>query len=153
MNNLAQLNGGEMENWQQLMNSGNQHFKEAAWLDAQYCYQQAVSLIESEWSHQLSDRELLFAWIAGMHNLAHLYESQQQSEMALHYLKHAHKQVQTLSADESVIAEVRSSAFNSLSLTIPPLLDFAKRHPICDDCVSALEETAASLGGQSSALH
>mgnify|MGYP000742620968 CR=1 FL=1 len=141
-----------MENWQQLRNSGNQHFKEAAWLDAQYCYQQALSLIESELSQQLSDRELLFAWIAGMHNLAHLYELQQQSETALYYLKLAHKEVQTLSADESVAVEVRRAAFNSLSITIPPLLDFAKRHPICDDCLSALQETAALVGGQSAAI-
>ncbi|MEZ9196543.1 DUF2753 family protein [Shewanella sp. 10N.286.54.B9] len=142
-----------MENWQQLMNSGNQHFKDAAWLDAQYCYQQAISLIESEWSHQLSDRDLLFAWIAGMHNLAHLYESQHQSELALHYLKYAHEKVKSLSRSDSVCETVRSSAFQSLSLTIPPILDFAKRNPICDDCVLALEKTAALLGAQSSSVH
>ncbi|WP_108944327.1 DUF2753 family protein [Shewanella halifaxensis] len=142
-----------MENWQQLMNSGNQHFKEAAWMDAQYCYQRAVAMIESQWSHQVSDRELLFGWVAAMHNLAHLFECQDKTEAALHYLKNAHQEVQSLSDDRSVSDEVRSSAFQSLSLTIPPLLEFAKRHPICDDCISALEQTAEKIGMRQTSLH
>ncbi|MCL1138852.1 DUF2753 family protein [Shewanella pneumatophori] len=142
-----------MENWQQLMTSGNQHFKEASWMDAQYCYQQAVAMIENQWSHQVSDRELLFAWVAGMHNLAHLNECQDKTEVALYYLKNAHQEVQSLSNNESVADEVRSCAFQSLSLTIPPLLEFAKRHPICDDCISALEQTAEQIGMKQTPLH
>lgn len=150
---MYNYSGGEMKDWQQLMSSGNQYFRDASWIDAQCCYQQAVSMIESQWSHKVDDRELLFAWVAGMHNLAHLYECQNQSDIALHYLKNAHQEVQSLSTNETVCEEVRSSAFQSLSITIPPLLDFAKRHPMCDDCVSALEQTADVIGMRSSAIH
>jgi len=153
LNNPAQLNGDEMKDWQQLMRSGNQYFQGADWLDAQYCYQQAISLIEDKWSDQFNDRELLFAWIAGMHNLAHVYESQQQREMALYYLKLAHEKVHALSLDESIAVELRSTAFTCLSLTTPPLLSFAKRHPICDDCVSRLERSVALCGGENTIVH
>ncbi len=67
--------------------------------------------------------------------------------------KNAHQEVQSLSDDRSVSDEVRSSAFQSLSLTIPPLLEFAKRHPICDDCISALEQTAEKIGMRQTSLH
>lgn len=142
-----------MEKWQDVMQSGNQHYKESAWIDAQYCYQLAVSMIETQWSTEEGDRQLLFAWIAGMHNLAHLHERQQQSEMALHFLKNAHEKVLQMSSDNALSDHIRSSAFQSLSLTIPALLDFAKRHPICDSCVDALEQSAERIGAGTAQLH
>ncbi|PKH57619.1 hypothetical protein CXF83_18095 [Shewanella sp. Choline-02u-19] len=59
-------------------------------------------MIETQWSTEEGDRQLLFAWIAGKHNLAHLHERQQQSEMALHFLKNAHEKVRQMSSNDAL---------------------------------------------------
>lgn len=129
-----------MHQWQELLKIGNQFFNNASLMDAQMYYEDAVHLIEYEWSQDNSNPELLFGWVAAMHNLADLYEKQTANSKALNYLKRAHEQVFIVANDPQQTPSMQMLGLRASSITMKKLMAFAQQNDICDDCLDAIEK-------------
>ena len=142
-----------MQIWQTLMREGNDCFDQCAWLDAEQYYNKALALIELDWQEDRNNVELLLAWIAGLHNLSTLFEEQGDSELALRYLTLPHQWMLALSQDDSIPDELQAMAMRAIKITLMPLLEFSKNHPICEQCYHALQATKDWLTSPAQTLH
>lgn len=128
-----------MQSWKVLMESGNHCFNEKSWLDAELYYQNAIEEIKQHWENEPENEELLMGWISGQHRLAALYEEQGQHYTALRYLTMPHQWMMSLMRGESVSTSFKALATQAVKTTLIPLLDFSRRHPICESCFDALQ--------------
>ncbi|SFC28570.1 hypothetical protein [Pseudoalteromonas denitrificans] len=130
-----------MENWQNMMKTGNAFFEQCAWFDAQFYYQNAISHIETIWPSDPYNIQLLQGWICGMHNLSALFEIQGDLRSALNYLKIPHEHMFSLAQDGNQTESMQLIALKALKITLNPLLEFSQKHPICAPCLKSLQET------------
>ncbi|WP_034835743.1 hypothetical protein [Endozoicomonas numazuensis] len=64
-----------MGSWKEKICQGNNCFNEQHWHLAEKAYLDAANELEQEWFTNLTDVQLMMAWMANMHNLATLYET------------------------------------------------------------------------------
>ena len=129
-----------MEVWQGLLKSGNVSYDNEQWLQAEDYYQEALSHLDSLWSQDYENIQLLLGWISGFHNLSVLYEVQGKSQTALHYLMVPHQRMVELSQESGFSEELQLIAMHALKITLMPLLAFSKKYPTCDACMASLPQ-------------
>jgi len=139
--------------WQDFINHGDACSKQYRWLDAEQYYFNAIDLIEQEWANDREDFQLMMAWINSLHKLSALFEVQDQHKAALRYLTMAHQWPLTSLQNESLSPSFRAKLMHALTVTLSPLLDFSEHYPICENCLEALEATAAWLNEEPQVLH
>jgi hypothetical protein len=127
-----------MFQWQKLLRQGNNNYREANWLQAEYCYRKAESLLDNLWQQDQNNEELLLAWVCTAHNLATLYEQQGDYRLSLQYLMVPHQRMLMLSKEEPNSKSIMMTAIRSLAITLNPLLIFRQKHTLCEDCYNAM---------------
>ena len=127
-----------MQYWQELLTKGNQYFHQKNWTEAENYYREAESLLDTQWDNDRNNEGILMAWICSTHNLATLYEKQNEHTVALQYLLIAHKRVFNLAQIGQSNEVLRLIAMKSLKITLTPIILFKKKYPICQDCMMAL---------------
>ena len=142
-----------MQTWKVLVENGNSCFDSKSWEDAEFCYQNAVEQIKQQWENDPENEELLMAWISVQHNLAAVYEEQGQHYTALRYLTMPHQWMMALLRGESVSDTFKSLATKAVKVTLIPLLDFSRRHPICESCFDALQISPEWLAATQPTIH
>ena len=142
-----------MEVWQILLLKGNDSFNRLELPLAEEYYHQAIECLEQKWYANIEDSDLLMAWISAFHNLAVLYEAQEQPKMAFRYLQIPHQRMAELSQQSQYSEDLQSIALLSMKLTLMPLLAFSKKHPACDDCLSSLNKMAMALNASQPIMH
>jgi len=142
-----------MQTWKVLMENGKSCFDSKSWQDAEFCYQNAVEKIKQQWENDPENEELLMAWISAQHNLAAVYEEQGQHYTALRYLTMPHQWMMSLLRGESVSDTFKSLATKAVKVTLIPLLDFSRRHPICESCFDALQVSPEWLADTQPTIH
>ena len=129
-----------MNDWRSFLSTGNKFFNSASFSTAQTMYEHAINAIEQQWQAEPNNPELLFGWIAGMHNLAELYQKQQQNELALMFLRHTHEQVSELINHPEQTPMMQMLALRASNITVSKLMLFAKQHNICTDFIKSPEK-------------
>jgi len=142
-----------MRQWQRLLSDGNECFDNEKWRQAEYFYKEAASYLDVLWSADISNVELLMAWIGACHNLAVLYEKQGNPRVSLEYLLIPHHRMLTLSKSEEHCEDMQLIALKALKLTFMPVLLFSKKHSICTDCQQALKEFKTQLDENQGMIH
>ena len=142
-----------MRQWQRLLSDGNECFDNEKWLQAEYFYKEAASYLDILWAADISNIELLMAWIGSCHNLAVLYEKQGNPQVSLEYLLIPHRRMLTLSKSGEHCEDMQLIALKALNLTFMPVLLFSKKYSICKDCQQALEEFKTQLDENQGTLH
>jgi hypothetical protein len=142
-----------MEVWQMLLVKGNNSFNKLDMLLAEEYYHQAIECIEQEWYANIENCNLLMAWISAFHNLAVLYEEQDQPKMAYRYLQIPHQRVTELAQQPNSSDDLKFVALRSLKITLTPLIAFSKKHPACDICLSALEKMEIAVNASQPVMH
>ncbi|WP_281558429.1 DUF2753 family protein [Thalassomonas sp. RHCl1] len=142
-----------MIGWQDLLGNGNRCFDNKDYLQAEYYYQQAQSYLDELWMQDGKNSILLTAWIKASHRLASLFEDQGNAQLALAYLQLPHQRVLTISQDQDYDEDMRLIALSALRLTLAALLEFAQRHPICENCLRQLTELEAQISLGRPKLH
>ena len=142
-----------MEVWQLLLLKGNDSFNKLELPLAEVYYHQAIECLEQKWQADIEDGELLLAWISAFHNLAVLYEAQDQPKMAFRYLQIPHKRMSELSQQPQYSEYLQSVALLSLKITLMPLLAFSKKHPACDGCLSSLKKMEMDVNANLPVMH
>ena len=132
-----------MPQWQSLLHEGNDCFHAKKWKQAEYCYKEAAFHLDSLWSANTKDVELLMAWICAIHNLSSLFEVQDNADLSLQYLKIPHQRMLSIYQCNEYCEDTKLIAQNALKITFMPILMFSKRHPICDTCIQSLAEFKA----------
>ncbi|WP_057830151.1 DUF2753 family protein [Colwellia sp. TT2012] len=142
-----------MEVWQILLLKGNDSFNKQQLLLAEEYYHQAIECLEQLWQENIEDCELLMAWISAFHNLAVLYEEQDQPKMAFRYLQIPHQRMAELSQQTQNSEDLQFVALRSLKITLMPLLAFSKKYPACDGCLSSLNKMAMAVNASQPVMH
>ena len=142
-----------MYQWQNLLTNGNECFNEQNWLQAEYYYKEAESHLDTLWSANNKDVDLLMAWICAVHNLATLFEVQGNNDVSLQYLLIPHHRMLKLSHNNQSCEDLKLIAMKALKFTFTPLMIFAKKHPMCADCENGLNEFQKRLDAEQSQLH
>jgi len=142
-----------MQTWEVLMDDGHRCFSEKSWQNAELCYQYAVEQIKQQWESKPENETLLMAWISAQHNLAAVYEAQDQHYTALRYLTMPHQWMMSLLRAETVSDTLKTLATQAVKVTLMPLLDFSRRHPICESCFDALQVSPEWLEDPHPTIH
>ncbi|NQZ20737.1 MAG: hypothetical protein HRT53_01675 [Colwellia sp.] len=142
-----------MRQWQRLLSDGNECFDNEKWLQAEYFYKEAVSYLDILWAADISNIELLMAWIGSCHNLAVLYEKQGNPQISLEYLLIPHNRMLALSKSGEHCDDMQLIALKALKLTFIPVLLFSQKYSICKDCHQALKEFKTQLDENQGTIH
>jgi len=142
-----------MQTWEVLMDDGHRCFNEKSWQDAELYYQHAVEQIKQQWENKPENETLLMAWISAQHNLAAVYEAQDQHYTALRYLTMPHQWMMSLLRGETVSDTLKALATQAVKVTLTPLLDFSRRHPICESCFDTLQISPEWLADPHPTIH
>lgn len=142
-----------MQTWEVLMDDGHRCVNEKSWQDAELCYQHAVEQIKQQWESKPENETLLMAWISALHNLAAVYEAQDQYYTALRYLTMPHQWMMSLLRGETVSDALKTLATQAVKVTFMPLLDFSRRHPICESCFDRLQISPEWLADPHPIIH
>lgn len=142
-----------MEVWQLLLVKGNDSFNKLQLPLAEEYYHQAIECIEQQWQANIEDSHLLMAWVSAFHNLAVLYEAQNQPKMAFRYLQIPHQRMTELSQQSQYSEDIQFVALRSLKMTLMPLLAFSKKHPACDACLSSLKQMEVAINASQPVMH
>lgn len=142
-----------MQTWEVLMADGHRCFNDKSWQDAELYYQHAVEQIQQQWQVKPENEALLMAWISVQHNLAALYEAQDQPYTALRYLTLPHQWMMSLLGGKYVSGTLKALATQAIKVTLMPLLDFSRRHPICESCFDALQISPEWLAETNATVH
>ena len=142
-----------MYQWQDLLRYGKACFDNKDWLQAEYYFKQAESDLDQLWSQNSKNIELLMAWICSSHNLATLFEEQGNIEVSLQYLLLPHQRLLMLSENQQCCEDVQLIAIWALKLTLPPLITFAEKYPMCQECQRKFTSLEQRLAHNQPLLH
>ncbi|MBL4823008.1 MAG: hypothetical protein JKX90_05740 [Colwellia sp.] len=142
-----------MHQWQSLLTDGNDCFHKKNWLQAEYYYKEAAFHLDTLWAANTKDIQLLMAWICASHNLATLFEVQNNPDLSLQYLLIPHKRMLAMTTSDEHCEDMKLIASNALKITFMPILMFSKRHPMCPSCQQSLQEFKQNLDAQQCDLH
>lgn len=142
-----------MQQWQTLLTDGNDCFDNENWLQAEYCYKEAAFHLDTLWSADSKNIQLLMAWICALHNLASLFEAQDNPDLSLQYLLIPHDKMLSISIAPEECEDLKLIAANALKITFSPILMFSKRYPMCPKCTKSLKKFKDNLDQDSSNLH
>jgi hypothetical protein len=138
LNKHTYIQGIIMQHWQHLLIKGNDFYHKKHWIEAEEHYREAEEVLNTSWNLDRNDEGLLMAWICATHNLAALYERQNEHAVSLQYLLLAHKRVLKLAQIGQPDNVLKLIAIKALKITLTPIILFKKKHPICEDCMTAL---------------
>jgi hypothetical protein len=142
-----------MEVWQLLLVKGNNSFNKQELQLAEEYYHQAIECIEHQWQINIEDSNLMMAWVSSFHNLAVLYEAQEQPKVAFRYLQIPHQRMIDISQNSMYSEDLKSVAICTLKMTLMPLLAFSKKHPACDGCLSSLNKMETAVNASQPVMH
>jgi hypothetical protein len=143
----------EDKQWQSLLKIGNDCFHDQQWSQAELFYSEAYDLLAFSYRDNPLCTQTLMAWICACHNLSTLYESTEKFTLALRFLTVPHEYLLEITKSEIENEDIKLIAFNGLKLTLSPILMFAKKHPICDDCLESLTSLKNLLKQNSLTIH
>ncbi|GHE96033.1 hypothetical protein [Thalassotalea profundi] len=143
----------ENQQWQSLLKLGNESFHEKEWKKAEYFYSEAYDLLAFSYRKNPMCADTLMAWVCSCHNLSKLYEYKGNLTLALKFLMVPHEYL--LSITQSIIddEDVKLIAFKALSFTLPPILSFNNKHPICNNCIEKFKSLKQLLELQKNTIH
>ncbi|MCP5077620.1 MAG: hypothetical protein GY951_06135 [Psychromonas sp.] len=119
-----------MEEWQQLMRQGNQEYDLQKWHEALGYYHHAIALLEQSVATESHDsQQVIQGWICGYHNVASTYEQQGLIEHSRDTLITPFSIMLALSYHPQTTSNMKLIADHALNITLPPLLEFANKHP------------------------
>jgi hypothetical protein len=121
--------------WQSLLKLGNDCFHKQQWDKAETFYSEAYDLLAFSYRNNPLCSNTLMAWIGTCHNLSALYESTEKLTLALRFLTVPHEYLLEITKSGVENEDIKLIAFKGLTLTLSPILLFAKKHPICDGCL------------------
>lgn len=144
-----------MENtqWQSLLKLGNECFHNKQWDQAKFFYSEAYDLLFHFYQKEPMSSDLLMAWVCTCHNLSSLYETIGQLDLSLKFLMLPHEYLKGMSESSTLNDDIQLIAFKGMTLTLTPILLFAKKYPLCDGCLSNLTNLKKLMEADLKAIH
>lgn len=139
--------------WQSLLRRGNQCFHDQQWQQAEFFYSEAYDLLAHQYRESPKCTDLLMAWICTCHNLSSLHEQTGNLEISLRFLMVPHEYLKEITDSEVDDDDIKLIAYRGLSVTLAPILEFAKKHPICGNCKGQLESLKLLLEQEVQVMH
>ena len=139
--------------WQSLLQLDNDSYNDNQWQQAEFFYSEAYDLLAYGYRNNPVCEETMIAWVCTCHNLSALYEQMGNTSLSLRFLTVPHEYLQDVSQTDNAPNDIKLLAIKGLSLTLPALLTFAKKHPICEDCLKTLEGQALIMAEDIGQLH
>lgn len=143
----------QTQQWQSLLNEGNECFHDRRWLQAELYYKEAYDVLAMKSHRQPYCSDTLMAWICTCHNLSSLFEAQGDIDMALRYLLAPHERLKNTAESKGDDEDLKLIALKALNITLSPLLVFAKKYPMCDSCQKQLFGLKKLLDSQLNTVH
>lgn len=152
---IKNIKDSQMEDkqWQSLLQLGNESFHEQQWSQAELFYSEAYNLLALSYHNHPMCTETLMAWICACHNLSALYESTDHLELSLKFLTVPHEYLLSIANSKSAEEDTKVTAFNGLRLTLSPILMFAKKYPICENCLDKFTSLKGLLKQHAAVIH
>jgi len=101
-------------------------------------HKEAIYNLEKTLSNNPKSVGPLCDWIASHHELALIYQNKGCVESAQKCLLIPHQAMLYMAQNDHGDAEQKLVALKAISLTLPPLIEFAKKHPPCQTCINTL---------------
>lgn len=139
--------------WQSLLRLGNQCFEERRWDQAEYFFSEAYDTLAFAYRNDPLSSDLLNAWLCACHNLSTLYESLGNLKLSLRFLMIPHDYLTEVTNSDCLNEDVKLIAFNGMNITLNPIMQFAQKHPMCEDCKSKLVQLQQLLEQENQPIH
>ena len=143
----------EHSEWQSLLKLGNQSFHEKHWQQAEFFYSEAYDLLAIAYRNDPLSSDLLMAWICSCHNLATLYENLGNISLSWRFLIVPHDYMHEVIQAKGPSDDAKLIATKAMSLILPPILAFTKKHPVCNECIEQFGLPAQFGGLENSHVH
>lgn len=143
----------EAMQWQSLLKLGNDCYNDNQWQQAEFFYSEAYDLLAYGYRNNPVCEETMIAWVCTCHNLSALYERMGNTSLSLRFLTVPHEYLKEVSQTDSAPNDIKSLAIKGLSITLPPILTYAQKHPICEDCLSELQGEQTLIDHDSQLIH
>jgi len=143
----------EHSQWQSLLKLGNDCFHDKEWNQAEFFYSEAYDLLAFSYRNNPMCAGTLMAWICACHNLSSLYEAKQDLDLSLKFLMVPHEYLLEITESKIDNEDVKLIAFKGLSITLSPVLSFAKKYPICDECLDKFTSLKSFIEQKSQPIH
>ncbi|WED24678.1 hypothetical protein L3Q72_17535 [Vibrio sp. JC009] len=121
--------------------------------DPEQICRDTIFSLEAELTKNPKSVKSLRSWIASYHALSVLYMEDGQVEAAQQCLLIPHRSMMHMANCSNGDEEQRLIATNALRLTLPPLLEFSRKYPPCDNCVRELEAQRKALETDDTVYH
>lgn len=108
-------------------------------------HREAIYSLERKLMEQPTCSELIKSWISSYHLLAECYKAQGDNERAMKCLLIPHHSMAYMAKYYQGDQDTEVVAMSALKLTLPPILEFAEHHPLCEGCMQELELQQKSL--------
>lgn len=142
-----------MQPWQTLLVAGNNYLNQQQWHLAENAYQAAEVMLSESWEKDVTNEQLLNAWITANHNLAILYEMQGEHKISFQYLVLAHKRVLLLAQARHLPKHAMTMIIEAIKTTLMPITLFRNKYPICDHCITAIMEVKQLVNETDVGIH
>ncbi|MCH2057818.1 MAG: hypothetical protein MK214_14640 [Thalassotalea sp.] len=139
--------------WQELLRQGNDCFHEQRWNQAEFYYSEAYDLLAFSYRANPLCSQTLMAWICSCHNLSSLYEEMSNIDLALRFVMAPHEYLLEVSNSSVDNEDVKLIAFKGLSLTLPAVMSFAQKYPICEDCLQKFTSLQQLMDHEEKSIH
>lgn len=143
----------ERSQWQLLLQQGNDHFHDKQWGQAEVLYSEAYDLLAHSYRNNPVCIETLMAWICTCHNLSSLYESVDKMTLALRFLTVPHEYLLEVTQSEINNEQIKLVAMKGLNLTLPAIVQFSQKHPLCEQCIKKHASLETLLADEQSVIH
>lgn len=119
-----------MEEWQYLIRQGNQEYDQQKWHEALGYYHHAITLLEQSVAIESpKSQQIIQGWICAYHNVSTTYEQQGFIERSRDTLITPFRIMLALTDHPQASSKMKLIATHALKITLPPLLEFANKHP------------------------
>lgn len=139
--------------WQSLLTLGNDCFHDNQWQQAEYFYSEAYDILAYSYRNNPVCEQTMMAWICTCHNLSSLYEQMDNCSLALRFLTVPHNYLKEVAHNTKIPNDIKLIAIKGLSITLPPILKFAKQYPLCDDCMSSFSQMESLIEHSCETVH
>lgn len=116
-------------------------------------YREAIYQLEQKLNQNPTCIGLICDWIANYHELATIYQEKGNIEMAQQCLYIPHESMLYMARHNPNNEDKKLIAMSAMSLTLPPLLEFAKTYPPCEHCMKELQTQMAILESRDETYH
>lgn len=116
-------------------------------------HREVIYLLEKKLTSNPKCVQSLREWITSYHELASIHQQKGELETAQKCLLIPHQSMLYMADNNNGDEDIELIAIKAINTTLPPLLEFAKVYPPCENCMQKLRSQLAIINNDDTKYH